>query len=179
MPNIPEDWGNNFYKTGWQPGLEVNEQTGLGEITHVGTDPNYRNKFDSILKEWGFNPEQYEIEGSVRASSWNTQLKGGTVETFYAFKGIVKKKRPGQDKYFKELFKQAKKKPPLKSKTFGGDTAFLFFMADWQLGKKDYGVENTIKRYDIALQDAVNRIKDLRKTGVKIDENYRNISTSC
>ena len=49
MPNIPEEWGNNFYKSGWQPGLEVNEQTGVGEITHVGTDPNYRNKFDSIL----------------------------------------------------------------------------------------------------------------------------------
>ena len=65
MPNIPEDWGNNFYKSGWQPGLEVNEQTGLGEITHVGTDPDYRNKFDSILQEWGFNPEHYEIEGSV------------------------------------------------------------------------------------------------------------------
>ena len=45
-------------------------------------------------------------------------------------------------------------------------------MSDWQLGKKDYGVENTIKRYDIALQDAVNRIKDLRKTGVEIDEIY-------
>ena len=40
MPNIPEEWGNNFYKSGWQPGLEVNEQTGLGEITHVGTDPD-------------------------------------------------------------------------------------------------------------------------------------------
>jgi len=30
MPNVPEEWGNNFYKSGWQPGLEVNEQTGLG-----------------------------------------------------------------------------------------------------------------------------------------------------
>ena len=48
----------------------------------------------------------------------------------------------------------------------------MFFMADWQLGKKDYGVENTIKRYDVALQDAVNRIKDLRKLGVNIDEIY-------
>lgn len=45
-------------------------------------------------------------------------------------------------------------------------------MADWQLGKKDYGVANTVKRYDIALQDAVNRIKDLRKLGVDIDEIY-------
>ena len=172
MPNIPEDWGNNFYKSGWQPGLEVNEQTGLGEITHVGTDPDYRNKFDSILQEWGFNPEHYEIEGSVRASSWNVQLKGGRTETFYAFKGIVKKKRPGHDKYFQELFKQAKRKPPITKKFNAGDTAFMWFMSDWQLGKRDYGVENTIKRYDRALQDGVNRIKDLRKLGVDIDEIY-------
>ena len=169
---IPEEWGNNFYKSGWQPGLEVNEQTGLGEITHVGTDPNYRNKFDTILRDWGFDPKLYYIEGSVRASSWNVQLKGGTTETFYAFKGVVRKKNPGHDKYFQELFKQAKKKPPIKKKTLGGDTAFLFFMADWQLGKRDFGVDNTIARYDVALQDAVNRIKDLRKLGVDIDEIY-------
>ena len=48
----------------------------------------------------------------------------------------------------------------------------MWFMSDWQLGKKDYGVENTIKRYDRALQDGVNRIKDLRKLGVQIDEIY-------
>ena len=172
MPNIPEEWGNNFYKSGWQPGLEVNEQTGFGEITHVGTDPDYRNKFDSILLEWGFDPKHYEIEGSVRASSWNVQLKGGKTETFYAFKGIVKKKRPGHDKYFQQLFKQAGKKPPITKKFDAGDTAFMWFMSDWQLGKRDYGVENTIKRYDRALQDGVNRIKDLRKLGVKIDEIY-------
>ena len=45
-------------------------------------------------------------------------------------------------------------------------------MADWQLGKDDYGVTNTINRYDVALQDAVQRIKDLRKIGVEIDEIY-------
>ena len=169
---IPDEWGNNFYKSGWQPGLELNEATGLGEITHVGTDPNYRNKFDDILRGWGFDPKYYEIVDTVKASSWNTQLKGGTVETFYAFKGVVKKKRPGQDKYFQALFKQASRKPPLKLKTHGGDTAFLWFMADWQLGKKDFGVENTIKRYDLALQDGVNRIKELRKSNVQIDEIY-------
>ncbi len=169
---IPDEWGNNFYKSGWQPGLELNEATGLGEITHVGTDPNYRNKFDDILRGWGFDPKYYEIVDTVKASSWQTQLKGGTVETFYAFKGVVKKKRPGQDKYFQALFKQASRKPPLKLKTHGGDTAFLWFMADWQLGKKDFGVENTIKRYDLALQDGVNRIKELRKSGVQIDEIY-------
>ena len=58
------------------------------------------------LKEWGFDPEIYEIEGSVKASSWNTQLKGGVVETFYAFKGIVKKKNPARDEWFDKLNKE-------------------------------------------------------------------------
>jgi curved DNA-binding protein CbpA len=172
MPNFPKEWGNNFYKSGWQPDIEVNEQTGLGHITHVGTDPNYRTKFDEILRDWGFDPKFYEIEGAVRASSWNAQLKGGETTTFFAFKGVVKKKRPGHDKYFQSLFKQAGKKPPITKKFNPGDTAFMWFMSDWQLGKKDFGVEDTIKRYDQALQDGVNRIKDLRKLGVEIDEIY-------
>tara|TARA_R100000995_G_scaffold79254_1_gene50233 strand:+ start:608 stop:1777 length:1170 start_codon:yes stop_codon:yes gene_type:complete len=172
MPNFPKEWGNNFYKSGWQPDIEVNEQTGLGHITHVGTDPNYRTKFDEILRDWGFDPKFYEIEGAVRASSWNAQLKGGETTTFFAFKGVVRKKRPGHDKYFQSLFKQAAKKPPIAKKYNAGDTAFMWFMSDWQLGKKDFGVENTIKRYDQALQDGVNRIKDLRKLGVEIDEIY-------
>ena len=172
MPNFPKEWGNNFYKSGWQPDIEVNEQTGLGHITHVGTDPNYRTKFDEILRDWGFDPKFYEIEGAVRASRWNAQLKGGETTTFFAFKGVVKKKRPGHDKYFQSLFKQAGKKPPITKKFNAGDTAFMWFMSDWQLGKKDFGVEDTIKRYDQALQDGVNRIKDLRKLGVEIDEIY-------
>ena len=167
-----EELGNNFYKAGWMPGYEIDNVTGLGQITHVGNDPNYQSKYDDILKEWGFDPNLYEIDGQVRASSWNTQLKGGTVETFYAFKGIVRKKKPGHDKYFKQLLSAAKRKVPIKKYDKGGDTAFMFFMSDWQLGKKDYGVENTVKRYDVALQDAVQRIKELRKTNVQIDEIY-------
>ena len=81
-----KDLGNNYYRSGWQPSAEFDEQSGLGEITHIGTDPDYKNKFDSILREWGFDPKHYEIEGKVRASSWNAQLKGGNVETFHAFK---------------------------------------------------------------------------------------------
>ena len=167
-----EELGNNFYKSGWQPGYEIDNVTGLGEITHVGNDPNYQSKYDEILKEWGFDPNLYEIDGQVRASSWQTQLKGGQVETFYAFKGLVRKKKPGHDKYFKQLLSKASKKVPVKKYDKGGDTAFMFFCSDWQLGKRDYGVENTIKRYDIALQDAVQRIKELRKTNVAVDEIY-------
>ena len=45
-------------------------------------------------------------------------------------------------------------------------------MADWQLGKSDYGVENTVKRLELALTSGVERIKALRKAGVKISKVY-------
>jgi len=178
MPNkkskgIPVENANNFYKAGWQPNAEFSHETGSGEITHVGTDPNYSRNYDKILEQWGFNPIEYEIDGILKVSSWNAQLKGGRVETFYAFKGTIRKKNPARDKYFKTLFKQAAKKPPLpKHNLFKGDTAFCFFLSDWQLGKDDYGVENTIKRFDVALQDGLQLLKNYRKIGYQIDEFY-------
>ena len=43
---IPEEWGNNFYKSGWKPGIEVNDLTGIGEITHKNYPEVYaRHKF--------------------------------------------------------------------------------------------------------------------------------------
>ena len=178
MPNkkskgIPVENANNFYKAGWQPNAEFSHETGSGEITHVGTDPNYSRNYDKILEQWGFNPRDYEIDGILKVSSWNAQLKGGRVETFYAFKGTIRKKNPARDKYFKTLFKQAAKKPPLpKHNLFKGDRAYCFFLSDWQLGKDDYGVENTIKRFDVALQDGLQLLKNYRKIGYQIDEVY-------
>ena len=170
---IPAENSNNFFKAGWKPDVEIDPSTGVGSITHVGTDPNYESRLDDIIRDWGFDPKEYEIDGILKVSSWQTQLKGGIVETFYAFKGSIRRKSANRDKYYKALFKQAVKKPPLKdSGLFGGDTAFLFFLSDWQLGKDDYGVENTIKRFDVALQDGVSLLKKYRKIGYEIDEVY-------
>ena len=49
---IPAENSNNFFKAGWKPTMDFDHTTGTGEITHVGTDPNYASKTDEILKEW-------------------------------------------------------------------------------------------------------------------------------
>ena len=167
-----KDLGNNYYPSGWQPRWEMDKETGVGELTHVGRDPDYEKKFDEILADWGFDPKYYEIDGKVKASSWNTQLKGSEVVTFFAFKGIVRRKSPEKDAWVEKLDKEISKKPALKAKKYGGDTSFLFMMADWQLGKSDYGVENTVKRLELALTKGVERVKALRKAGVQIKEIY-------
>ena len=63
---IPAENSNNFFKAGWKPTMDFDHTTGTGEITHVGTDPNYESKTDEILKEWGFDPRLYEIDGIKR-----------------------------------------------------------------------------------------------------------------
>ena len=70
------------------------------------------------------------------------------------------------------MFKQAAKKPKLPKHNCSGRYSILFFLSDWQLGKNDYGVENTIKRFDVALQDGLQLIKELQKIGYQIDEVY-------
>ncbi len=45
-------------------------------------------------------------------------------------------------------------------------------MSDWQLGKSDLGVQNTVNRYEEALIEGVNRIKALRKGGTNVKEIY-------
>ena len=111
-----KDLGNNYYPSGWQPRWEMDKETGVGELTHVGRDPDYEKKFDEILADWGFDPKYYEIDGKVKASSWNTQLKGSEVVTFFAFKGIVRRKSPEKDACVEKLAKEISKKPTLKIK---------------------------------------------------------------
>ena len=42
---MTQELGNNYYKSGWQPSIEFDEKTGKGEVTYVGTDPDYKNKY--------------------------------------------------------------------------------------------------------------------------------------
>ena len=39
---MTQELGNNYYKSGWQPSIEFDESTGKGEVTYVGTDPDYK-----------------------------------------------------------------------------------------------------------------------------------------
>ena len=166
-----EDLGNNYYPSGWQPQASFDESTKTGSITHV--QPSNNNfKYDSLLNSWGFDSEEFYIdEDTIRFSTWNAQVKGGEVVDMYAFRAIIKKKNPHHDKYYEKLLKEVKKKKPIKVKT-GGNCAWFFFMADWQLGKKDLGVDETIKLIRRGIQNGKKQLKDLAKQGFVVKEIY-------
>jgi len=166
-----EDLGNNYYPSGWQPQASFDESTKTGSITHV--QPSNNNfKYDSLLNSWGFDSEEFYIdEDTIRFSTWNAQVKGGEVVDMYAFRAIIKKKNPHHDKYYEKLLREVKKKKPIKVKT-GGNCAWFFFMADWQLGKKDLGVDETIKLIRRGIQNGKKQLKDLAKQGFVVKEIY-------
>ena len=168
--------GNNYYPSGWKPQRTWDNNSNSGEVTHIqaGTDSF---KFNSLLKEWNFDPQEFYIdEDSIRFSTWDTQLKGGKVEQMYAFKAIIKRKKPKHDKFFNDLLKQVKNKKPKKISTKKGPNAYFFICADWQFGKAEYntdwGVDETIDYIKNAIEKAKKDIKNHNKNGVVIDEIY-------
>ena len=166
-----EELGNNFYPSGWQPRASFDENTKTGEILHVQPDNN-NFKYDSLLNEWGFDSKQFYIdEDTIKFSTWNAQQKGGVIVDMYAFKAVIKKRNPHHDKSYAKLLKEIKKKKPVKVKK-GGNCAWFFFMADWQLGKKDLGVEETIALIRRGIANGKKQLKDLDKQGDVVKEIY-------
>ena len=167
-----EALGNNYFPSGWKPRIDFDKSTNSGEVTYVQpSDSNF--KFNSLLADWGFDPNEFYIdEDTIKFSTWDTQLKGGTVEQMFAFKAIIKRKHPEKDDYFKALQREIKNKKPIKVKKLKGNTAYMFFLADWQLGKKDWGSINTVKYIRQAINKAKKQIKELAKTGQIVDEIY-------
>jgi len=166
-----EELGNNFYPSGWQPRASFDENTKTGEILHVQPDNN-NFKYDSLLNEWGFDSKEFYIdEDTIKFSTWNAQQKGGLIVDMYAFKAVIKKRNPHHDKSYAKLLKEIKKKKPVKVKK-GGNCAWFFFMADWQLGKKDLGVEQTIALIRRGIANGKTQLKDLEKQGHVVKEIY-------
>ena len=163
--------GNNYYPSGWKPNVSFDKLSNTGGITHVQpADNNF--KYNQLLSSWGFDPDEFYIdEDTIKFSTWDTQLKGGKVEQMYAFKAIIKRKHPEKDDYFEALQKEIKNKKPINVKKVKGDTAYFFFLADWQLGKKDWGSVNTVKHIREAVNKAKKNIRELNKT-CTIDEIY-------
>ena len=164
-----EELGNNYYPTGRKPRAEYNNASKTGKVTAVVRSKD--TTFDTILKDNGFDPNEFEVvNDTVRYSTWQTQLKGGEVADLYAYKFEVRKINPHHDEFFKELLNEVKKKPKLQAKKITGNNAFVYLMADWQIGKKDFGTLNTVKLIKESIVKAKNRIKELNKTGTLIDE---------
>ena len=153
---------------GYEPGVEWDGSKG-----YVVTEPLSEAPKDwtAILGVWGLPTDgSVKIVEPIQMRAWDTQTKDGIQRMFYYRANVVSAKKTWEAKELLDVIDTWK---PFKKNEFKGDTAFIVNYADTQIGKMDGdGSQGTIDRVLAKTDAAVERLKELRKTGHEIDEIY-------
>jgi hypothetical protein len=119
----------------------------------------------ALIIQWGLDPDEIEIDGNVRRSSWEMLSEGETV-TLNSYRASLRRKTPERDFDTAALLDLITKHKPSKKTPEDGDLAFVVCTGDTQLGKE--GTEATISRFLASLDSVPARLKELRKSGRSI-----------
>lgn len=153
---------------GYEPGVEWDGSKG-----YVVTEPLSEAPKDwtAILGVWGLPTDgSVKIVEPIQMRAWDTQTKDGIQRMFYYRANVISAKKTWEAKELLDVIDTWK---PFKKNDFKGDTAFIVNYADTQIGKMDGdGSQGTIDRVLAKTDAAVERLKELRKTGHEIDEIY-------
>jgi len=157
-------------------GYELGIDTAAGKVAWRSETPiaveDYDDKFADLLREWGFDPDLFELEKErVEVMTWDAHYGiGQDPKRFWYYKGVVVRKRPKAE--LDDLVKRIRSRKPIKPREFHGDAdlTFVVFNADWQLGKQDGGgTEAVIERVTAAIPQIKARYMALRKLGYRFD----------
>lgn len=160
------------YPIGWQPHAEYDPKSNKGTLVSRGTQ-DQEPEFATLLLEWGFDPKEYEIVGNLQVRTWDMNMGGGETQQAWYYKADIRKKVPSLDTDYGQLLKEIKSYKPKTAPVKKGNTAFMYYVADWQMGKRDgEGSQGIVSKVLDSLTTANARIKELKKTGHKIDEVY-------
>ena len=160
------------YPIGWQPHAEYDPKSNKGTLVSRGTQEQ-EPEFATLLLEWGFDPNEYEIVGNLQVRTWDMNMGGGETQQAWYYKADIRKKVPSLDTDYGQLLKEIKSYKPKTAPVKKGNTAFMYYVADWQMGKRDgEGSQGIVTKVLDSLTTANARLKELQKTGHKIDEVY-------
>ncbi len=171
---------------GFEPGVKFSGRTGtICTRPQDNTNPNW----DEMLREWGFDPTLYKVVGNVEVATWDFGAKEKDAEGVESIKvrqmwsyraKIVALSELDEfetashyEKLVNEVRAARKKNKPVQGRTDASPSSLVVGLADWQMGKDDgYGVEGTIHQIENMIEQIPVRIKELRKSGRRIDSMY-------
>jgi predicted phosphodiesterase len=150
----------------WKPRMEVDEQGGFLVSTPrpAGEMPDAAQ----ILTEFNLDPNSWTVT-TVRKSQWQNHagewLEAQRISIAPYNKGTVKDS--DLEKFLDEV---SKWRPSKTEKRVSGELAYVFAPSDQQIGKKqgDEGTADTVGRLLDITEQAVWRLKELRKIGRSI-----------
>jgi predicted phosphodiesterase len=150
----------------WKPRMEVDEEGGFLVSTPrpAGEMPDA----SQILTEFNLDPNSWTVT-TVRKSQWQNHagewLEAQRISIAPYNKGTIKDS--DLEKFLEEV---SKWRPSKTEKRVSGELAYIFAPSDQQIGKKqgDEGTADTVGRLLDITEQAVWRLKELRKIGRSI-----------
>jgi len=146
--------------------IEFDHATGEGTLVTPPAPASEPVNWDEHLIALGYDPEQFRIvDDTIRTSVWEAQSKDGVI-TMRAIRARVIARRPGLGIDADALIAEIRKHKPRKTLPPAGDATFVFVVSDLQIGKSDGdGTTGSVTRFLTAVDDALIRVKTLRKAG--------------
>lgn len=150
--------------SGKEAGVEWDGNQGEIRTGPTAETPN-GSDWSGLLEMWGLDPNEVEIVGPVRRSSWDS---GDRVLNSY--RAQIRQRQDARGFDFEELLAEIKSHKPSKKAPPTGDYAFVVAPADPQAGKGD--PRFLVERFITATDNTVARLKELRKSGRSIGPVY-------
>jgi len=156
------------HPTGWEPG--INTETGRICVRSDDKPDEVAIDWTEWLAHFGFDSEHFTVlDDTVEVRSWDSNMGGGNIATFYYYKAkIVKKALRILDA---DLIKEIRSHKPLKRIAPIGEWSYIIALADLQIGKKDGdGLKGLVERTLLSFDHLISDIRLARKEGYEIGQ---------
>lgn len=149
---------------GWEPYAEEAGRIGSAIVRLPVPGATERD----LLIQSGFDPDCWQIQGNVNTRRWMRYDQ----EWLYYYKfDVVQGESPEVvEEHVEDLVKRIRRRRPSVKVERGGDDAWAFVAADWQIGKRvgDRGTSWTVDGILEVIDLAKAEIKDMRRNGYAI-----------
>lgn len=151
---------------GWEPFSEHTDSIGSA-IVRLPT-PNSTAR--DLLISAGFDPDSWQISGPINTRRWMRYDQEWLY--YYKFDVIAGESPEVVEEHVDDLVKRIRKRRVRKAPIFKekATDAFVFEASDWQIGKREGndGTPETIERILSSIDQAVDRVKLLRRRGLQM-----------
>lgn len=154
---------------GWEPGLVMEGESGTLQTGPLTCAPN---DWNDLLAVWGLDPQKYEVIEPVQYRAWDANVGDGVIQRMFYYRASVQSRLVG-GRDVDEIFEQIKFYKPRKPAVTSGEKAFVWCIADLQIGKGDGdGTPGTVQRFIDGIASIKARVADLRAIGRSLGSLY-------
>lgn len=154
---------------GWEPGLVMEGESGTLQTGPLTRTPNDWNE---LLAVWGLDPEKYEVIEPVQYRAWDANIGGGEIKRMFYYRARIQSRLVG-GRDVEEIFETIKHYKARRPDVTSGELAFVWCIADLQIGKGDGdGTPGTVQRFLDGIAAIKKRVADLRQVGRSIGTLY-------